>query len=101
MLAPALAGYDVAHRLAADPGFGLPVISHPAFSGANVVGRDCGFSHGFYFGTLQRLMGVDAASIPISADVSAFRGMNAFRSSIAARRRFRRSSRSCRRRAAA
>lgn len=64
MLTPALAGYDVAHRLAADPGFGLPVISHPAFSGANVVGRDCGFSHGFYFGTLQRLMGVDAAVYP-------------------------------------
>lgn len=64
MLAPALAGYDVALQLAADPEFGLPVISHPALSGANVVGGDCGFSHRFYYGTLQRLMGVDAAVYP-------------------------------------
>ncbi|AQZ50923.1 RuBisCO large subunit C-terminal-like domain-containing protein [Martelella mediterranea] len=64
MLAPALAGYDIARQLAADADFGLPVISHPAFSGANVVGGDCGFSHRFYFGTLQRLMGVDATVYP-------------------------------------
>lgn len=64
MLAPALAGYDVARQLAADPDFGLPIISHPAFSGANVVGAGCGFSHAFYYGTLQRLMGVDAAVYP-------------------------------------
>ncbi|MEO1985286.1 MAG: RuBisCO large subunit C-terminal-like domain-containing protein [Martelella sp.] len=64
MLAPALAGYDVARQLADDKDFGLPVIAHPAFSGANVVGGDCGFSHRFYYGTLQRLMGVDAAVYP-------------------------------------
>ncbi len=45
MIAPALAGYDVVRALAADPDFSLPIVSHPAFSGANVVSPDCGFSH--------------------------------------------------------
>lgn len=64
MLAPALAGYDIVRTLAADPDFSLPIISHPAFSGANVVSPDCGFSHRSFFGTLHRLMGADAAIYP-------------------------------------
>lgn len=64
MIAPALTGYDVVRTLAADANFGLPIVSHPAFSGANVVSPDCGFSHRAYYGTLQRLMGVDAVVYP-------------------------------------
>lgn len=64
MISPALAGYDVIHTLAADPDFTLPIVSHPAFSGANVVSRDTGFSHRCFYGALQRLMGVDAAIYP-------------------------------------
>lgn len=64
MIAPALAGYDVVRTLAADPDFALPIISHPAFSGANVVSPDCGFSHRSFFGTLHRLMGADAVIYP-------------------------------------
>ncbi len=45
MIAPALAGYDIVRTLAADPDFSLPIVSHPAFSGANVVSPDCGFTH--------------------------------------------------------
>lgn len=64
MCAPALIGYDTVRELSTDQSLNLPVISHPAFSGANVVSDDAGFSHGFYFGTLQRLMGVDAVIFP-------------------------------------
>ncbi len=64
MIAPALTGYDAARSLAAHPDFSLPIVSHPAFSGANVVSPECGFSHRVYFGLLQRLMGVDAVVYP-------------------------------------
>jgi ribulose-bisphosphate carboxylase large chain len=64
MIAPALAGYDIIRTLAADPDFSLPIVSHPAFSGANVVSPDCGFSHRSFFGTLHRLMGADAVIYP-------------------------------------
>jgi len=64
MIAPALSGYDVVRTLAADPEFTLPIVSHPAFSGANVISHDGGFSHRAFFGTLHRLMGADAVIYP-------------------------------------
>ncbi|NOV17501.1 transcriptional regulator [Ensifer adhaerens] len=64
MISPALAGYHVIHTLASDPDFTLPIVSHPAFSGANVVSPDTGFSHRCFYGALQRLMGADAAIYP-------------------------------------
>ncbi|WP_454748255.1 RuBisCO large subunit C-terminal-like domain-containing protein [Ciceribacter selenitireducens] len=64
MIALALTGYDVVRTLAADPDFLLPIVAHPAFAGANVVSPDCGFSHRTFFGTLHRLMGVDAVIYP-------------------------------------
>lgn len=64
MIAPALVGYDIVRTLAADPDFSLPIVSHPAFSGANVISPDCGFSHRAFFGTLHRLMGADAVVYP-------------------------------------
>ncbi|MDE1991154.1 MAG: transcriptional regulator [Rhizobiaceae bacterium] len=64
MLAPSLVGFDISRSLAADADFGLPIISHPTFAGANVITPTTGFSHRFFFGTLQRLMGVDAVVFP-------------------------------------
>jgi ribulose-bisphosphate carboxylase large chain len=64
MLAPALVGYDTVRSLAADPAFTLPILSHPSFAGANVILPTAGFSHLFYFGQLQRLMGIDGAIYP-------------------------------------
>jgi ribulose-bisphosphate carboxylase large chain len=64
MLAPSLVGFDVSRTLAADPDFGLPIVSHPTFSGANIITPTTGFSHRFFYGTLQRLMGVDAVVYP-------------------------------------
>jgi ribulose-bisphosphate carboxylase large chain len=64
MLAPSLIGYDVARVLSADPDFDLPIVSHPTFGGANVITPTTGFSHRFFFGLLQRLMGVDIVVYP-------------------------------------
>lgn len=64
MLAPSLVGYDMARTLSADPGFQLPIVSHPTFGGTNVITPTTGFSHHFYFGLLSRLMGVDAVVYP-------------------------------------
>lgn len=64
MLAPALTGYGVLHRLATHADFHLPILSHPAFGGANVVAPGAGFDHGVWFGTLPRLLGVDAVIYP-------------------------------------
>ncbi len=64
MLAPSLVGFDVARTLSADPDFDLPIVSHPTFGGTNVITPTTGFSHGFFFGLLQRLMGVDAVVYP-------------------------------------
>ena len=64
MVAPALQGYAAVAELARDASFGLPIVSHPAFSGANVIAPDIGFSHAFYYGQLQRMMGVDAVVYP-------------------------------------
>lgn len=64
MLAPALAGMDIAYQLASEPEFGLPIVTHPAFGGANVVGGHCGFSHALYYGQISRLMGADAVVFP-------------------------------------
>ncbi len=64
MLAPSLVGFDVARALSADPEFTLPIVSHPTFGGAHVITPTTGFSHKFFFGILQRLMGVDAVVYP-------------------------------------
>lgn len=64
MLAPSLVGFDVSRALAADPDFALPIVSHPTFGGTNVITATTGFSHRFFYGLLQRLMGVDAVIYP-------------------------------------
>jgi ribulose-bisphosphate carboxylase large chain len=64
MLAPSLIGFDAVRMLRGQEDFHLPIVTHPAFGGANVITPTAGFSHAFFFGTLQRLMGVDAVVYP-------------------------------------
>ena len=63
MVAPGLTGLDAMKALAEDDEIALPVFSHPAFSGSNVVNRQ-GFSVPAYYGTLMRLAGADAVIFP-------------------------------------
>ena len=64
LVCPGLHGFDIVRRLAGDPGFDLPIMSHPALLGPHVLSPDTGFSHGAMFGALQRLAGVDVAVFP-------------------------------------
>ena len=63
MVAPGLTGLDAMKALAEDDEIALPVFSHPAFSGSNVVNRQ-GFSIPAYYGTVMRLAGADAVIFP-------------------------------------
>jgi ribulose-bisphosphate carboxylase large chain len=63
MIAPGLVGFDLMRELAADDSIGLPILTHPAFQGSFVTGRD-GMSHGVLFGQLARLAGADATIFP-------------------------------------
>lgn len=63
MIAPGLTGFDAMKALAEDDEIGLPVLSHCAFSGSNVVNRH-GFTIPVYYGTLMRLAGADAVIFP-------------------------------------
>ena len=63
MIAPGLAGFDAMKRLAEDDNIALPVISHPAFQGSYVMGRN-GITHRCLFGELARLAGADASIYP-------------------------------------
>jgi ribulose-bisphosphate carboxylase large chain len=64
LIAPGLAGFGTMAELAADPAIGLPILSHPAFQGSFVAGRDSGISHYALFGQLARLAGADASIYP-------------------------------------
>lgn len=64
LIIPGLQGFDAVHTLACDPGFGLPVMTHPAFLGPHVLSPDTGFSHAMMFGTLMRLAGADISIFP-------------------------------------
>ncbi len=46
---------------------GLPIMAHPAFSGAFVQDRKHGFSTGFLFGSMWRAMGADFVIYPNNA----------------------------------
>ncbi|MER8428375.1 RuBisCO large subunit C-terminal-like domain-containing protein [Mesorhizobium sp. M1403] len=63
MVAPALLGFGAVHALSQHRELKVPLFSHPTFSGMNVVGQT-GFSHGVYYGFLQRIIGMDAAIFP-------------------------------------
>jgi len=64
MLIPAHTGLDFMRRLADDDSIGLPLMSHPAFSGSYVLSRDIGVSHRVMHGQLLRLAGADLSVMP-------------------------------------
>jgi ribulose-bisphosphate carboxylase large chain len=64
LLMPGLLGFGVVRRLAADPGFGLPVMTHPSFTGSFVLSPDQGLSHAVVYGVFQRLAGSDISVFP-------------------------------------
>jgi len=85
MVLPGIVGWDVVRELAADSGFRLPILVHPAMlggwlhseesgtsdinsaGGGNDVHHQRGLSHEFLFGVLPRLCGGDAVIFPNSS----------------------------------
>ena len=64
LLMPALLGFGLVRRLAADPGFALPVMTHPSYTGPFVLSPDQGLSHAIMYGVFQRLAGSDISVFP-------------------------------------
>lgn len=64
LVMPGLVGWQTVQALARDPDFGLPVMTHPAFTGAFVHAPDFGIAHGLLYGTFQRLAGSDISVFP-------------------------------------
>ena len=64
LIMPGLLGYGLAHHLSSDPGFGLPIMTHPSFTGPFVLHSDTGMTHAMMYGTIQRLMGSDISVFP-------------------------------------
>ena len=64
LLMPGLLGFGLVHRLSSDPGFGLPIMTHPSFTGSFVLSPDQGLSHAIMYGVLQRLAGSDISVFP-------------------------------------
>lgn len=66
MLLPHLCGYEVMHELAQSE-IDLPIIAHPAFSGALVTEKNHGFTPAFLYGELYRALGADFTIYPNSS----------------------------------
>ena len=64
LVMPGLLGFQTVQALAEDPGFGLPIMTHPSFTGAFVLSPDFGIAHGLMYGTLQRIAGSDISVFP-------------------------------------
>jgi len=64
LVMPGLLGFQTVQALAEDPGFGLPIMTHPSFTGAFVLSPEFGIAHGLMYGTLQRLAGSDISVFP-------------------------------------
>jgi ribulose-bisphosphate carboxylase large chain len=64
LLMPGLVGFGLVQTLSADPGFGLPIMTHPSFTGAFVLSPDHGLTHALMYGVLQRLAGSDISVFP-------------------------------------
>lgn len=64
LLMPGLLGFQTVQALAADPGFDLPIMTHPSFTGAFVLSPDFGIAHGVMYGALQRVAGSDISIFP-------------------------------------
>jgi ribulose-bisphosphate carboxylase large chain len=63
LLAPNLSGLEAMHVLAHEVG-GIPIMAHPAFSGAYVTNPEQGFSPAFLYGQLFRVLGADYSIYP-------------------------------------
>lgn len=63
LLAPNLSGLEAMHVLAHEVG-GVPIMAHPAFSGAYVTHPEQGFSPDFLYGGLYRALGADFSIYP-------------------------------------
>lgn len=57
-------GYDVLHRLAADPEIHIPIMAHPALAGALYPSPHYGISAQVVLGKLMRLAGADLVLYP-------------------------------------
>lgn len=57
-------GYDVLHRLAADPDVNVPIMAHPALSGAMYAAPHHGIAASVLLGKLMRLAGADLVLYP-------------------------------------
>jgi 2,3-diketo-5-methylthiopentyl-1-phosphate enolase len=57
-------GYDVLHRLAADPEITVPLVAHPALAGAFYASDRYGISASVLLGKLMRLAGADFVLYP-------------------------------------
>jgi ribulose-bisphosphate carboxylase large chain len=64
LIAPGLAGWDAMRSVADDDECGLPIMSHPAFSGAFTTSSSAGIAHAALYGQINRLAGADAAIFP-------------------------------------
>ncbi|MDJ1007394.1 MAG: RuBisCO large subunit C-terminal-like domain-containing protein [Paracoccaceae bacterium] len=64
LLMPGLLGFGPVAALAGDPGFDLPIMTHPAFTGGFVQSPEAGIAHGVLYGTLQRIAGADISVFP-------------------------------------
>lgn len=57
-------GYDVLHRLAAEPEVQIPIMAHPALSGALYAAPQYGIASHIVLGKLMRLAGADLVLYP-------------------------------------
>ena len=57
-------GLDVMQALAEDPNIPLPIMAHPAFSGAMISSPDYGVAPGLLLGKLARMAGADLSLFP-------------------------------------
>lgn len=64
LIMPGLLGYGLAHHLSSDPDFGLPIMTHPSFTGPFVLTPENGMSYAMMYGELQRLIGSDISVFP-------------------------------------
>lgn len=64
LMMPGLIGFGAMQHLANNAEFGLPIMTHPAFTGPFVLTPTTGISHAIMYGTLQRLAGSDISVFP-------------------------------------
>jgi ribulose-bisphosphate carboxylase large chain len=64
VITPGLTGFDWVRLLSSDDALDLPIMSHPAFTGAFTVNAGSGIAHGALYGQINRLAGADAIIFP-------------------------------------